>query len=58
VAIQAVQGPARPMPAKNSAFLSAMEAVAVANQRVALNNEDPATVVAELQAEIEGLYAE
>lgn len=56
VFIQAVQGPARAMPAKNSAFLAAMEAVAVANQRVALNNEAPAKVVQELQAEVERLY--
>lgn len=58
VFIQAVQGPARAMPAKDSAFLAAMEAVAVANQRVALNNEDPAQVVQELQTEIKDLYGQ
>jgi multiple sugar transport system substrate-binding protein len=56
VFLQAIEGPARSLPAKSSAFLEAMVAIATANQRVGLNNEDPATVVADLQAEVASLY--
>lgn len=55
---EAIAGPARSLPAKNSAFLEAMVAIATANQRVALNGEDPATVVSDLQQEVQELYGQ
>jgi len=36
----------------------AMLALATANQRVALNGEESATVIADLQEEVQSLYAE
>ena len=58
VFIQAIEGPARSLPAQSSAFLDAMLALATANQRVALNGEESATVIADLQEEVQSLYAE
>lgn len=49
---------ARPLPAQSSAFLAGMEAIAVANQRVSLNFDDAVEVVADLQEELEELYAQ
>jgi multiple sugar transport system substrate-binding protein len=56
VFLQAIEGPARSLPAKSSAFLEAMVAIATANQRVGLNAEDPAVVVADLQTAVARLY--
>jgi multiple sugar transport system substrate-binding protein len=56
VFLQAIEGPARSLPAKSSAFLEAMVSIATANQRVGLNAEDAAVVVADLQAAVARLY--
>ncbi len=47
---------AEALPAKSSAFLGAMEEIASAIQRVSLNNEDPATVLKDLDAAAKALY--
>ncbi len=46
----------KPMPATNSAFLSAMEEFAAAIQRVGIAKEDPAAVVKDLDAKVKALY--
>ena len=49
-------GTARPLPAQNAQFGTAMETLADAIQRVGIANESPEAVVADIQAKIAQLY--
>ncbi len=47
---------ARPLPASNEQFLSAMEELSVSIQKVGIDHQDPAKVVKDLDATIKALY--
>ena len=49
---------AQSLPAKDENFLAACDEIAEAIQRVALNDEDPATVVADLDEAVKELYGQ